>query len=287
MYYKYYTYRDNGYMVKWKFASVAEIKKEAVRHPIDFFATIQNYDENGKKLNCPIYVDVDTDDKDNFESIVCLLSYAFRDDPVSYSSGHKGYHLIVPVLIEGEDCEQVVKKMLEIVISDKANYDKCVYKNRSMWRVNGAINSKSGKNKELYCNSSKLYDLTLIKKIELEARELIKQKEKEIIVEEFRNSWKEELTPCLYSAIIERPEDGEWHETLFILSRFFFICGTSIETAYQTLIDQPHFAEDKKYVRKTLENIYKWAKTGERFGTCNSIISKYCIRSICKFRGEK
>jgi hypothetical protein len=46
-------------MARWQLVPIEAIELLKKEHPIDFYSTIENYDKNGQKLSCPIYMDFD------------------------------------------------------------------------------------------------------------------------------------------------------------------------------------------------------------------------------------
>jgi hypothetical protein len=58
MIYKYYTYLTNYGLAKWKLVPKGDIENLA-KGKQDFFESIENYDENGNKISCPVYLDFD------------------------------------------------------------------------------------------------------------------------------------------------------------------------------------------------------------------------------------
>lgn len=272
---------------KWKFLPVNKIKAEMDKHPNSaHYATVQLYTEDGLHSTCPIFLDLDGKTaEEDFYIIRNICKKSFNIEPHIYFSGHKGYHVFIYAFA---DSEKVIKEFV-LRYFNVPSLDKRVYTKKRMLRLPNSLNLKSGKRKESLTDTELLVsndysgvelELKLIA-INLPSSKVLKGEQKKA-----KANWRNSITPCIHAALTHDPGLGNWHNTIFTLSRFFEVYGATEDEAIECFLSQDHYAQDEKYVRKTVRNVYK-GRGKKTMGCKDTILEDYCIPMLCKFWRKK
>lgn len=310
MHYRYFTCIKDNYFTKWEYLSEEEVTTKIVKNDYkSCFQTIESWDEKGTK-HCPIYADFDgpTAQRDAYEFAVAFYNL-FNAEALIYFSGSKGFHVVLPVDIYGENCEAIVREVVR-QLGAWQSLDTGMYKSRNMWRICNTINEKSG----LYKIQINKWDLIslLPHEIRFMARNPGKTWEADfsafdsLCLDSFvveakarlatnahlpyreprvkEKSWELMATPCIYRMIKEAPEDGSKHNSQVVLARFFKWTGTPEQEAIALLLNQDHFLEHEKHLRQVFASIYGSGKTWG-FGCKNcELMQNKCVSSCLYYR---
>ena len=106
----------------------------------------ERYNKDHTLAGCPLSFDIDCDSIYKALGIANRISNGLMNlniKHIAYFSGSKGFHIIVPKLIAGQDaskrCQQIKKTFLNSI-----HLDDMIYGSKSNLRAEGSYNSKSG-----------------------------------------------------------------------------------------------------------------------------------------------
>lgn len=298
MKFRYFTHKTKEFCTTWRFGLFPENDEN--------FATIQWWDMNGENKCCPFYVDFDYASA-HFATkhLAYEIERLLGVFPDVFFSGNKGFHVVLPMAISGNNCEKIVSYIVHNKLGAGLFLDNHMYKNREMWRMENSRHEKTGLYKikltkaELFelneykigslaavhrestpCNMDK-FNKELFKTWVDAARENLKStpvREREPVPE-----WNGSLPPCVYRVIATRPDEGQWHNVIFNLTRCFEQAGATQEETINILLEQEHFQEDADYVEKTIRNTYK--SNGRKTWGCKNLpmFTEKCVPSLCKY----
>lgn len=266
------------------------------------FKTIEHWNTEGEKF-CPIYADFDgpTAQSDALSCVHQMLNN-FGTVPQVYYSGSKGFHVVYPYYIKGDNCEKVAKYIMEkLGANNWKSWDDGMYKTRNMWRIVNTKNEKTG----LY--KIQLKDVHLLTKMLYEIKEYAKEPRKtwevdtdknnpflDMVVSQYQykeetkpekivehRNYKEEMTPCIERLLAEENEEGKRHYSILVLARFFKWCGTDMDEAIG-LVLTPYYKHEK-HVRKVFNSVYR-STALIHFGCKNNNIMQEKCGILCKYR---
>lgn len=319
---KYFCYKDErGYFCGQKLVSIAALNGLRVAlHDRQHFATIQTYDAIGNQLFCPLYADLDHADPSvslaDARYIVYLLQEMTNLIPDIYFSGNKGFHIIIPTKIEGQNPHLIARYFFEYLAKSLVSLDKNVYRNKSMFRLPNSPASKEGYYKV------KISRKELMTKSIEEIRELAVKPRKEVInecdisqindeflgiLEDARNNLPvyqrehlahvsgelaEEMTFCIQAMIKNPADSGERNRVCQLLARFFKKCGVSIEDALEIMYKEPHwksYEDTDQGVAKVFRSIWNSKRipmVGCKTGTDSDLMKQHCD-SLCWFNEKR
>lgn len=314
---KYFTYTDRtGYLddnneVVYPMMCNELISREqigsllsVVEPPQEAYATIQDYDQDGRIVGCPLYFDIDADSLlDAYQEMLELVA-SLRDDyelePLTYFSGAKGFHVIAPLYIRHERCHEIAK----MIADEIGDYDPQVYRTRSMWRCNNTYNKKGERFKIQVDDRWPLQQILEIAKsthtIAIKATERFKIKElssEELsgYVSRLRNlsaeaiaagssDFERDFHPCMKTLWdMEEPPQGQRHKILHIMARHCFRSGLKIDDAITLFELHPFWATVRRRdYEKVIASVYRsqHARIGCRSGSDADLLRDYCSK-IC------
>ena len=145
----YFAFRgQSGYFTGHNIIKLSQVKTLVAHNKgAEFFSALSYYYPNDEVLGCPLAFDVDFDDDlgmalttaRRIAAKLDLLRIEYR----SFFSGSEGFHIVVPTLIYG-DRSHMVCKAIKRTLFDWKGVDEHIYKNRSLFRLEGSINKKTG-----------------------------------------------------------------------------------------------------------------------------------------------
>lgn len=297
--YKYFTWTDDeGYFRGQQLLHRDQIATLLSHLPVrsEAFATIQDYDEEGNCIGCPLYFDIDSpslwDAYHEMQELVQDLRATFDDmHPWIYFSGSKGFHVVCPIYIRHERCHELVKLMVDEVTDIG---DRSVYRSRSMWRCNNTWNAKGeGRKVEVYTTESLEWMMAHSTGKQIEGMSPLDRMLKNPIIGNSAqaalrnmNSWRdadissyiprlpkfedkvinnanadfyEDFRPCMRKLWeMDAPPEGQRHQFLHIMARHCFRSGLSKEEAEQ-LFATHHFwstVRERDYT-KVIASVYR------------------------------
>lgn len=161
--FKYYTWKEHGYFKGQDLLSIHQIKSllshRKVQQP-ETFVTIQDYNNNGEIVRCPLYFDIDSPDLvdayETMQELVENLQDYFSLESHVWFSGGKGFHVILPIEIRHSRCHTIAGAVARRFCTE---LDTSVYRTRSMWRVNNTYNEDAGKYKIKVNSTDALTDI--------------------------------------------------------------------------------------------------------------------------------
>ena len=154
------TDKSEGYFNKWKRMELDNVDDIMKDTPIDYFVTVQQFENEVKSDNetvyCPIYFDFDSDNLDNSFNDTKIVYNYFKNqlkvsDILVYFSGSKGFHIeLNPRLFNIQPMPQLQLVYKEMALDLIAKYKLktvdigSIYSERRMWRLPFSIHSKTG-----------------------------------------------------------------------------------------------------------------------------------------------
>jgi hypothetical protein len=303
---------------KWHLNSLfpnEEIKDMIRQVPSNYetFASIQNYDAQGKIQSCPLYIDIDSSSlydaweitKDTWRK----LAEDFQLNPYIYFSGSKGFHIIVPLLIKHEQCHKIAQEIAEDYCVD---LDRSVYTSRRMWRCNGSFHSKTGNYKIKIPEAESMYLLDNVLELSKNGKNekyiehdftyrkndlfdyLVKEAASKIchtvklptVIAPFK-----ELDPCvlrLWELTDHKP--GDRHNTLYLLARSCIKSGDSKSQALARFSSHPYWKEYPQFdIDKVVAATYRakfahWNCRGS--STDSRLLNEHCVGKTCAWHKD-
>tara|TARA_R100001480_G_scaffold63449_2_gene75750 strand:+ start:1933 stop:2922 length:990 start_codon:yes stop_codon:yes gene_type:complete len=305
---------------KWCINSLlttARIKETFNNLPLDWaaFASIQNYDALGKIISCPLYIDIDSsslyDAWTEAKNTWANLKSDFDIEPHIFFSGSKGFHIIMPFLIQHEFCHEIAGTIAKDYCTD---LDKSVYTSRRLWRCNGSVNAKTG----MYKIKVPSIKLSLDEIVELSKKgekERFKEHEFKFYSHDFFNDLvKEEsdflksrpiqkisslakplnidnLKPCI-QALWNKTEiaDGDRHNTLYLLARTTVAAGLNLDESLALFFNHKYWG--KSYPKNLVNKVvYSTHNAGHSRWNCHrgsdyDMLADNCIGRTCFFHRD-
>jgi len=310
--YKYFTWKSGKYFKGQELLHTDQINSllncvvDSVKQ--ETFSTIQDYDEDGNTLRCPLYFDIDdTDLLSAYETMQVLvrdLSCEYDIDPYVWFSGSKGFHVVLPFYINSNRCHEIAKVIASTFCS---KIDPAVYRTRSMWRVHGSINPKTGMFKvpvlkgqtldEILKNSKDRhiypvgYNTFADEKFIDECVRIEKDLPELNYVSTLNTNmdFVKDMTPCLIRIWnMETPPESSRHQICHIMSRFCFSCGLSTSEASSVFKAHPFWSNvNSRDYDKVISSVYKSGKAhiGCKFGNDADLLQSNC-NGLCVFQDD-
>jgi len=316
--YKYMSWTDGQFFSGNKLLSSQQRKvvlNGLLQKPTSFniYQTIQSYNPDTTNSECPIYADFDglgalEDTRDYVKTLEELGA-----DPLVFFSGNKGFHVVLPYMISGDNCANVVRYMIKR-LGEWQTLDKKVYGNRRLWRIEGTYNTNGGYYKtrihrdelawlelediKVLCKNKPALTMEIpectnecndkLSKIEEIAREELAKVVETTEVSSTYGDWMHHLTPCVTHFLNNPPDEGDWNQTVFILARFFKRFNVSVNEALSIMYARPFYADDHKHVDKVFRSTYE--RDGLAYFGCgdnpdSEIMLRYCDK-ICPYNKE-
>lgn len=268
---------------------------------VEQFYTIQSYSPNADLMSCPIYIDIDSPDLyEAYNQTKCAIEairhMGIEIDVHVWFSGSKGFHIILPYIVNGSRCFEYVREIVKEFTSDA---DMSVYTNRRMWRVQDTINSKSGMYK-VYLGD--LSNLSFEKVIEMakanEGLPINMTAQKCSILDEILASIKLPVfdcsvnhdyysTPCIDWLLAERvTTKGNRHQIAYVICRHFFLMGKTKQDAEKSIEQLPMYNDKaKKQFRTILRSVYTHGAKGISCKGMDDFLQDYC-HGLCPFNNN-
>lgn len=304
--YKYFTWTDeSGYFCGQNLLHRSQIAKllEHSKAPEEAFATIQDYDEEGNCIGCPLYFDIDSpslwDAYNEMQELVEDLRCTLEIEPLVWFSGSKGFHIVCPIYVRHERCHEIVRMMVDDVTDIG---DRSVYRSRSMWRCNKTWNEKGNGYKirtqshfklDSMINGSRMcndlyYDPPIFRDAKIE-RYVAKLPTFEERMTEIGDDFSKDFKPCMRKIWeAESPPEGQRHHFLHIMARHCYRSGLSSSEAIH-LFATHHFWSTVKArdYEKVIMSVYRNGKglIGCKTGTDSEVLQPFCSK-LCNLNDE-
>lgn len=290
--FKYLAYRHGGYTKGQRLLDESarlSVRNALLQSDVEFFETIQSYDQDARTLSAPLYADLDGE---GCEDLVVELYDSILDDfgikADIYFSGSKGFHLIVPVVINHSQPHLIAKEFFNdyCFIGEKNGVelfnpflDQRVYTNRRLWRCEGSKHYKTGLYKkrvpielvrdsiELVREYCRVPDVSFQAMnehtdgaINLHIAEIIKrvdivEAQKAIYIGPAHTS--KNIPQCIASAIATMPLDGEWNLTITLIARFLNSNNFSMEESLSMMMVYDFWRNDSRHVEAVFKSVFR------------------------------
>jgi len=310
--YKYFTWKSGKYFkgqellhtqqINSLLNGVVDLKKQEV------FSTIQDYNSEGDILRCPLYFDIDdTDLLGAYETMTDLvrdIDCEYSISPYVWFSGSKGFHVVLPFYINHDRCHEIAKVLASSFCS---KIDPAVYRTRSMWRLHGSINPKSGMYKVPVIPGQSLDEILKNSKerfIERVDYKSFNNNEFKVKCNEIADTLPEinymstvntnmdfikDITPCLKKIWnMEIPPESSRHQVCHLMARFCFSCGMTTKEASSIFKAHPFWKTiSNRDYEKVIASVYKTGKAhiGCKFGNDSELLQKHC-NGLCVFQDD-
>ncbi len=258
----------------------------------EVFATIQNYDEAGNCLSCPLYFDFDGPDDQvlaDARHFVHALEFLLDVTPRIYFSGNRGFHFIIEHLIIHPQCHLLVQDFAREIAGGLKSLDMKVYRTNAMFRIPNSIGSSMTAYKiELHRSELMSMDMASIRVLAKNQRIIDTAHDPTRLDEKVMEDWRAiavaklptydnaealmvdshnnemDFTPCLQTMLYEGVDQGRRNEGAFILGKFFKLANIDYDTALDTMLKSPFWAryeaDGGREVTKVLKSVYRQSK---------------------------
>lgn len=299
-------------------SAVASMRQTLSDRPT--FASVQTYDEQANVMFCPLYADLDGQDPKqalfDAQYIVYLLGEMSNIVPDIYYSGNRGYHIIVPYLIEHPQCHLVAKHFFEHLAAGITSLDRRVYRTQAMLRLPNSPASRPGYYK-VQLTKSELMTMTPPAIAELakmprvgriseydgaqvndEFLGMIAEGIRRIprytgqVLAEYMRELGDELTPCLVRILEEGAGKGQRNQGALLLGRMLKKCGFTQGAATEMLLHRKpwqDFEDDERGVSRCFKSLWqsnRMSVIGCKVGSDASLMQSFCD-PMCWFNEEK
>lgn len=309
--YKYFTWKSGKYLKGQELLHTQQINA-LVEGCVDIrtteaYSTIQDYDENGNIVRCPLYFDIDDsnlyDAYQTMTDLVNELRCVYDAEPYVWFSGSKGFHIILPMYIKSSRCHEIAK-VLAKELTDGA--DNAVYRTRSMWRLNGSLNSKTGMFKvpvnpnqslDHILNNAKVCNVYPIDYKILHCPDFeIKYKKVEASLPDINfattvanNNSFNDMPNCLKMIWnMDIPPESSRHHICHLMSRFCFTCGMNTSETISIFKSHQFWASvNQRDYEKVIYSVYKSGKAhiGCKSGNDADLLQDYC-NGLCVYQDD-
>lgn len=310
--YKLFAWREGAYWRGQEIISVSQMKAmlEVLQWKREVFASIQDYDEFGNCISSRLVFDFDGEPDlvmKDVKHFIHACEFVINCTPRIYFSGNKGFHLTIDHIIEHPMCHLLNQDFAEEIALCKT-LDKKIYRVNSLFRIPGSPASRKGYYKiqlsraelfsmsfdeiqELARNRRHFEDDHDASKIHLDvmhawlniALQKLPKYDNIKAITLYTNSVNSEMTPCVYKFLTEEQPSGQRHECLFILARFFKLCGLSLEDTKTALQSQPHwnlYEQTDGEITKILRSVF-YSKKNSSLGCKGKSVSAEIMRDNC------
>jgi hypothetical protein len=275
----------------------------------EVFASIQAFDKDGTCLFCPLYFDFDGPPEKVIADVrhfVQACEFVVNMTPMIYFSGNKGFHLIIDYPIEHAQCHLLVQDFGK-EIAAVPTLDPKVYRSNALFRIPGSPGSAKGFYK-IALTRSELFTMTFteIRELARHRRQVEHNHDISKIDHAVMEAWlavaikklptytaiqtdvhsdciATEMTPCVHTLLTVPQLTGSRHESVFILARFFKLCGLDQATTFAAITAYPHWStyeKDEGDVTKVIKSVYQTAKT-TMVGCKGRSVSAEVMRAHC------
>lgn len=291
MTHKYFAYIDHH--GSWKVNELISMEQSRVllstlAWKYQVFASIQDYDQYGNILRCPLYFDIDGPKAlEDARGLVGACEFLTNVTPRIYFSGSKGFHLIIERKIEHPRCHELARDFANEIGGCFPSVDFKVYTARRMFRIPGSPASKPGYFKvELLREQLFGWPMETIREHAREQRFPDTRHDPSKMHDDQINAWLAiavpklpeytlvhisnvakdlnlELTPCLRTILTTPAPSGDRHSSVFLLARFLKNCGVDAQSASRLLTSYAHWKSYESStgdVTKVLTSVYQSQK---------------------------
>lgn len=292
-------FEGNMLLERWQINELLKAFKHKKREQ---FVTIQDYDQEGNIIGCPLYFDIDSpslmDAHEEAKDLVERLEDQYNVTPFVWFSGGKGFHVMAPLYIRHHRCHEIVKMIWEDLFK-QVECDPSVYRTRSMLRCDNTWNIKGERFKSYVPEIN--YPLDKIVKnaetqtppawrlrwgipTDLPIQEYI-DRLPEFKVGDFEadSNFVSDMMPCLKNLWTEEtPPQGTRHELAHLMVRHCFRSELSREDTISLFANHPFWSQvnPNDYV-KIVRSIYQ---NGKAVIGCknNEYLLSNCVK-FCKY----
>ena len=306
---KYYTWTDQcGYFKGQDLLSRRQIQSLLghLNRKLEAFATIQDYDQDGNIIGCPVYFDIDSPSL--YDAYADMLDIVFHKldglhrDPAIWFSGSKGFHVVTPVYIRHPRCHDIVRMIAQ---DEGIESDMSVYRTRSMWRCNNTYNEKGDMFKvrvesdmslesilrlaeEPHDHAASDYDRIEMPDDILQGY-VDRLPSRSTELSNTGSDFVRDFMPCMRKLWeSDSPPDGYRHHFLHMMARHCFRSGLSLTEATKLLSEHHLYStfRNREYI-KVISSVYRSgnAMIGCGGGKDGDLLRQYCTR-ICGYNKE-
>lgn len=304
MEYKYVAWKDGEYMGGYKLFPrdlAASIIQDKLKASIPVFASVQTFDKDGKPLWCPLYADFDgylfKDAHRDAVAFYHALGF-YNIKPIMYYSGSKGFHVIAPIKLEGQDCHLLAGAIAK-KLGDFPTLDKTVYTIKRLLRVVGSIHEGTHLHKvevTPYMSPNDIvaeaYKPRFAHKLEfVQCKELTDAVYGTISKSSCKSSCETTGAPsgaaipeCVNRLMDSVAISGERNHSLTCIGVALYHTGISLEDAIEKAVTSTYGAGLKREINSVFRCIYK--SGARRHISCNGvykeILHRHCIGVLCE-----
>ncbi len=310
--YQYFAWKEKGYWRGQELLTRAQINVLLAVHAWkkEVFASTQRYDEYGNCIGSPLYFDFDGEPQRvlfDVRHFVNACEFVISVTPRIFFSGNKGFHLIIDYMINHPLCHLLVKDFADEIAAVKT-LDYKVYRAQSLLRIQGSPASAKGFYKiqltrdELFSMSFEelrelartqrfipdTHDITKIDECIMEdwlkvaIKKLPSYDNLEAIIGHSQSVGMD-MTPCIQRLLTTPQAVGNRHESLFILARFFKLCGLDIDSTRKAIEAYDHWSvyeQQEREVSKVLKAVF-YQKKPSTLGCKSHSVSASIMRDNC------
>lgn len=304
---RYYSFRgEDGYfrghsiMDMGQVAVLSHYNKQA-----EHFAAIEYYDQDNRVIGSPLSFDVDFEGNLNMAyhvtKMLCDRLTEFGLKYKAWFSGGKGFHVVVPKIIEGDKAHTIAKAIKRVYFNIKG-VDEKIYRVQSLFRVEGSVNAKSSLYK-IPIDPSWTLDYILKKAEEpiplnfnLEIDESIdllplvngsKHMFDMLQVTERHDAYDSEYETSLCIKKMwadDDPPRDQWHSIIYTLVKHFYSSGYNSHEITEKFDEHPFWSSicTSGYNRRSYTKIINSLGRSTKHGIgCKNGASAECMRYYC------
>lgn len=309
---KLFAWREGKYWRGQEIISVAQMRSmlTLLDWKKEVFASIQDYDEFGNCISSRLVFDFDGEPDlvmKDVKHFIQACEFVINCTPRIYFSGNKGFHLTIDHIIEHPLCHLLNQDFAEEIALCKT-LDKKIYRTNSLFRIPGSPASRKGYYK-IQISRAELFSLSFsqIQELARNRRHFEDDHDPSSIHTDVMTAWlkiamqklprydnleaitihtnsvNSEMTPCIQRFLTREQPHGQRHECLFILTRFFKLCGLDAESTKTALQSQPHWAayeETDGEITKVIRSVF-YSKKQSTLGCKGKSVSAEIMRDSC------
>ena len=316
---RYYAIRGkNGYFNGHNVVTIDQMKTVfRYNKGAELFAALEYYYPNGEVAGLPLSFDVDFDGElDRSLSTARRIAGKLDDLGLPYDSwfsGSKGLHIVVPHLIMG-DRAHIICKAIKRTLFDWEGVDEHIYRTKSLFRLQGSVNKKTGLYKVPVDLSSSLDEMLELAKepceviyehrlvdgislnplIAMSSAKLFEMNaihKREVGDDEFEY----DTVPCIAKMWrdLDPPRD-DWHQMIYTLAKDGFNAGLEPDDLIARFDNHEFWGSicgygySRRSYTKIVRSLYqsgKWGVGCKSGGLSSDIMLKNCS-VLCHFNKE-
>ncbi len=311
--YKIFAWREGSYWRGQDLISVSQMRSmlHVLNWKKEVFASIQDYDEFGNCISSRLVFDFDGDPDTVLKDVkhfIQACEFVVNVTPRIYFSGNKGFHLTIDHMIEHPLCHLLNQDFAD-EIACVTTLDKKIYRVNSLFRIPGSPASKKGYFK-IQLSRYELFSLRYeeIQDLARDRRVYEDDHDATCIEHDVMQAWLKvalrklpdftsldhvlahthsvgmEMTPCIHTLLTQRQPQGNRHESLFILARFFKLCGLDVDNTRRALEVHPHWNEYEQTdgeITKVLKSVF-YTRKQTMLGCKSNSVSAEIMRDNCQ-----